>query len=88
MITTLAHLKNPAVGWDISASATAEKDEKIVRVKIIVGDFSKYDQTFDPPLSSWQQQLTQQGQYPGGNSVRLIVTSDKSEDTEADDSWS
>ena len=87
MTTTLSHQKNPAVGWDISASAKADKGEKIARAQIIVDDFPEYDKTFDPPLSSWQQQLTQQGQYPGDNKVRLIVTNDKDEDTEADDSW-
>lgn len=87
MKTTLSHQKNPAVAWDISASATAEKGEKIVRAQIIVDDFPEYDTTFDQPLSSWQQQLTQQGQYPGDNRVRLIITDQNDQDTEADDSW-
>ncbi len=87
MNTTLTHSKDPAVGWDISASAKADKGEKIARAQIIVNDFPEYDKTFDSPLSSWQQQLTQQGQYPGENTVRLVITNDKSEDTEADDSW-
>jgi hypothetical protein len=38
-------------------------------------------------LSSWQKQLTQQGQFPGDNKVQLIVTNDKGEDSTAEDEW-
>jgi len=88
MTTSSTHTKNPAIGWDISASAKADKGEKIARAQILINDFSEYDETFSFPLSSWQQQLNQQGQYPGENTVRVIVTSDKGEDTESQDSWS
>jgi hypothetical protein len=88
MDVTSSHSKNPAVGWDVTASAKADKGEKIVRAQIIVNDFAEFDKTFDSPLSSWQQQLHEQGQYPGDNTVRVVVTSDKGEDSESDDSWS
>jgi len=88
MTASSTHTKNPAIGWDISASAKADKGEKIARAQILINDFSEYDETFSFPLSSWQQQLNQQGQYPGENTVRVIVTSDKGEDTESQDSWS
>jgi hypothetical protein len=88
MTVTSTHTRNPAVGWDISASGKADKGEKIARAQIMVNRFSQYDQTFDPPLSGWQEQLNRQGQYPGNNTVQVIVTSDKGEDTESDDSWS
>jgi len=88
MTVTSTHTRNPAVGWDISASGKPDKGEKIARARIIVNGSSKYDKTFDPPISSWQEQLNQQGQYPGDNTVQVIATSDKGEDTESDDSWS
>jgi len=88
MTATSTHKKNPAIGWDISASAKADKGEKIARVQILVNDSPEYDKTFASPISSWQEQLNQQGQYPGDNTVRVIVTSDKGEDTEAEDEWS
>jgi hypothetical protein len=88
MTPTLSHQKNPAIGWDITASAKVDKDEKIARAQILVNDSSEYDETFDSPLSSWQKQLHQQGQYPGDNTVRLIITSDSGDDTDAEDSWS
>lgn len=87
MKLTLSHQKNPAVGWDITASATAEKEEKIVRAQIIVDDFPEYDESFDPPLTNFQKQLGQQGQFPGDNKVRLIITDDKGQDTVAEDEW-
>ena len=87
MKLTLSHQKNPAVGWDVSASATAERNEKIVWAQIIVDDFPEYDETFDSPLSNWQKQLTQQGQFPGDNKVQLIVMNDKGEDAKSEDEW-
>lgn len=87
MTLTLTHQRNPALGWDITATATADKGEKITRAQIIVDDFPEFDETFDTPLSNWQKQLTQQGQYPGDNKVRLIVTNDQNEDTDSEDSW-
>jgi len=88
MDVTSSHSKNPAVGWDITASAKADKGENIERAQIIVGGFPQYDKSFDPPITNWQQQLGQQGQYPGYNTVRVVVTSDNGEDTESVDSWS
>ena len=88
MIVSSTHKKNPAIGWDISASAKAEKGEKIARAQIIVNGSSEYDKSFASPISNWQEQLNQQGQYPGDNTVQAIVTDDKGEDTESDDSWS
>jgi len=88
MTAASTHKKNPAVGWDISASAKADKGEKIARAQILVNGSSEYDETFDPPISSWQKQLNQQGQYPGDNTVQVIATSDKGDNTESVDSWS
>jgi hypothetical protein len=87
MKLTLSHQKNPAVGWDINAAAVAEKDERVAHAQIIVGDFPEYDENFDPPLSNWQKQLTQQGQFPGDNRVQLTITDDKGQDTAAEDEW-
>jgi hypothetical protein len=88
MKTTLTHAKNPASGWDISASASADAAEKIARAQILVGGATQYDKTFTPPINNWQQTLLQKGQYPGDNSSELIVTGDKGDDTESEDAWS
>lgn len=88
MNVTLKHQKNPVLGWDISASATADKGETISRGEIFVNGFSKYDKSFNPPMSQWQQQLNQQGQFPGANTSHLRITDDKGVVTESDDAWS
>jgi hypothetical protein len=85
---TSQHAKNPAIGWDISAAAKADAGEKITRAQIIINGLIAYDNTFIPPISNWQVQLDQMGQYPGANTVRVIASNDKGEDTESDDSWS
>jgi hypothetical protein len=88
MTASSTHSKDPALGWDIAATAQADKGEKIARAQIIVAGSSAYDETFDPPINNWQQQLTQQGQYPGSNVVQVIITSDQGDNTESYDSWS
>jgi hypothetical protein len=88
MTVTSTHAKNPLIGWDIAASAKADAGEKIARAQIIINGSSEYDKTFDTPLSSWQEQLSQVGDYPGDNTVEVIATSDKGEDTGSEDSWS
>ena len=35
MTASSTHTKNPAIGWDISASAKADKGEKIARAQIL-----------------------------------------------------
>lgn len=87
MTVTSQHAKNPAEDWDISVVAKADSGEKIARIQVFVNGFSAYDKTFVPPISDWQEQLEQQGQYPGENTVRVIVTNEKGDDTVTDDSW-
>jgi hypothetical protein len=78
----------PAPNHVLLTGGKVDKDEKIARAQIFINDSSEYDETFDPPLSSWQKQLRQKGKYPGDNTVRLVITTDTGEDTEAEDSWS
>ena len=87
MTVTSQHAKNPAEDWDISAAAKTDPGEKITRVRIFVNGISIYDKTFVPPIDTLQEQLEQQGQYPGENTVRVIVTSAKGDETVSDDSW-
>ena len=84
----LSHQKDPAEDWNISASAKADKGEQIARAQIVVNDSTEYDESFDPPLNSWQKQLAQKGEYPGDNTVQLTITDANGVDTEAQDSWS
>lgn len=88
MTVTSTHTRNPTEGWDISAAAKADNGELIARARIVVNGFKEYEKTFAPPIRSWQQQLIQRGQFPGSNTVEVIVTNDKGEDTETEDSWS
>ena len=75
------------MGWDISAAAKADAGEKIARALIIINGQVAYDHSFVPPIGSWQVQLTQKGQYPGENTVRVIASNDKGEDAESEDFW-
>lgn len=87
MDLTLTHKKNMAAGWNILASAKAAPGEKISRAQIFVNGFSKYDKSFASPLIQSQQELGQQGQYPGDSTTRLQVTSERGEVSSTEDSW-
>ena len=43
MIVTSTHARNPAEGWDISATAKADQGELIARAQIIVNGFKEYE---------------------------------------------
>jgi hypothetical protein len=88
MTAASTHAKDPAEGWDLFATGKADKGEKIARVQILVNGSGECDQTFDPPMDNWQENLTQQGQYPGSNVVQVTIASVKSDTTESYDSWS
>lgn len=88
MTVSSQHTKNPAAGWDISVTAKADTGEKIVRAQVIVNEISVYDMTFYPPVSTWQEQLIQRGQYPGENTVRVVATNEHGDATVSVDSWS
>ncbi len=88
MEATLDHQKNPAEGWDIIASAKADKGEKISQVKIYVNDVAVSEKSFNPGLVQWHDRLTQKGEYPGSNTSRIEVFNEAGEMTVAEDSWS
>lgn len=87
MQTTLTHVRNPLAGWDISASAKAGDKETISGARILVNGFPQYDETFDEPLDQWQQQLTQQGDYPEENTVLVEITNGNGDVIRTQDSW-
>jgi hypothetical protein len=88
MQTTVTHARNPLAGWDISALAKAGDKETITSARIIVNGFTELDQTFDEPLDQWQQQLSQQGNYPGNNQVLVEITNGDGEVIRTQDAWS
>ena len=88
MDASIDHKKDPALGWNILASAKADKGEKISRAQISVNGLSKYDQSFVTPITDWKHELLQQGQFPGDNTSELRITSATGELSVAQDSWS
>ncbi|MGH9566594.1 MAG: hypothetical protein ACRD4I_11450 [Candidatus Angelobacter sp.] len=87
MQTTVTHARNPLAGWDISVSAKAGDKETIIGARILVNGFPQYDETFDEQLNQWQQQLTQQGDYPEENKVLVEITNGNGDVIRTQDSW-
>ena len=87
MNVKVTHTKNPAIGWDISAMAQSEGTEKISRATVNLNGFDEFDETFSPPIASWQNELLQRGQFPGENRVRVSITDDNGNETSNEDVW-
>jgi hypothetical protein len=75
-------------GWNIDVSVQADAGEKIVYVEVRVNDFPQIRDTPNDPVDSWEQQLTQQGVYPGDNKVQVLVRNDAGKETRAERKWS
>jgi hypothetical protein len=60
----------------------------MVRQQLFVNGVSEYDQSFNPPTTYNQIQLAQKGKDFGPQTVRMVVTDDRGQDTETTDSWS
>jgi hypothetical protein len=89
MTIDIAHIKNPAAGWDITTSiATTAKADKVTHVRIQINGFPEYDKDIDPPADFWNNTLIQKGVYPGENRVVVTATNNKGEDTVAINEWS
>jgi hypothetical protein len=82
----IAHLKNPAIGWDISVRVAADQGKKLSFAKVAVNGSPVFSGDLGG-LSSWSRTFTQQGEYPGHNTVRVDITNDKGEETSDEDTW-
>jgi len=84
----IAHSKNPAMGWDVDVTVTAEGKETIAGVRIDINGFTKCDEQVEPPARKWHRQMPQQGNYPGDNSVVVTATEAEGQESTSVDEWS
>ena len=87
MKVTISPERNPLIGWDITVSVDAGEGGKIAAVEVRVNDFREVNDSFDPPLDSWEKLLSQKGVFPGDNRVDVLVTDDKGKETRTRKEW-
>ena len=87
MTIDISHVKNPALGWDITADIKADSTEKISQVCIVVNGFSKCEETLASPAQFWKKTIIQQGVFPGDNSVTVSATDGDGQQISAVDEW-
>jgi len=84
----IAHSKNPLMGWDLTIKVTAEAAEKIATFEVLVNmSPAEPQENFDPPISVFTKRLERKGNYPGENTVQVIVHDQNNNETSAEDSW-
>ncbi len=88
MKIVIIHAKNPAAGWNIVVSIQADLGQKIADVEVRVNGFPEVRDTPTAPLDTWEQQLTQQGVFPGDNKVEVMVQDQDGQESRAEQKWS
>ena len=84
----ITYLKNPALGWDVTATATGEHQEQVQHIRATINSSPMCDENSDPPVNKWRRLFTQKGVYPGDNKVVVTVTDDRGNDSAAMEQWS
>jgi hypothetical protein len=82
----ITHARNPVIGWDITVKATAKDQQKFSFATVTVNGFPVFDDPLDN-LSAWNMSFTQQGEFPGDNTVKVDITNDAGDVESAEDSW-
>ncbi len=88
MTIDIEHVRDAAMGWDISVLVSGGGNEKIAAVRIDVNGFPQVKESFSSPIGVYKKQLNQQGTYPGDNKVLVRATDEKGNETDGIDSWS
>lgn len=83
----IKHQKSPALGWTIDVTVTADKNESISHVRIVVNDFPASDESPSAGVTKWHKTLVQQGVFPGDNKVVVTATDQNGNDTSGEDEW-
>jgi len=57
-------------------------------VEVRINDFSKVEDSLNPPIDSWEQLLTQVGEFPEANKAEVLVRDQNGNETRAERKWS
>jgi hypothetical protein len=87
MKIAITHARNVLMGWDIDVNVNADNNEKISFVEIRVNGFPEVSETPDGAVDAWEKQLTQQGVFPGDNTVLVLVRDQNGNDTRSKQAW-
>jgi hypothetical protein len=88
MKINVSHVKNAVLGWDISVKVEAEAGQQIGHVEVRINDFPEAQDLPGDALTSWEQQFTQKGLYPGNNKVEVTASDQNGNETRAEQKWS
>lgn len=83
----IKHQRNPALGWDVDVTVSAENKETITHVRVEINGFTRCDESPSSNIRKWHKTLVQQGVYPGENEVIVTAADQDGNDTGAEDEW-
>ena len=83
----ITHEKNPLMGWDVCIKVTVEDTEKIASVVTTINMIPRPREEFEPPTSVYTKTLERVGNFPGENTVQVVVTDQNNVQTNGVDSW-
>jgi hypothetical protein len=88
MKITIGKPERAVIGWNVDVSVEADKGEKIGYVEVRINDFRKVEDSPDPAVDSWEQQLVQVGDYPEDNKAEVLIRDQDGNETRAERKWS
>jgi hypothetical protein len=88
MKITISHIKNVVIGWNIDVSVEADDGETISFVEARVNGFPEIQETPDDGVSSFDQQITGKGVFPGDNKVEVLARNQNGDERRSEQHWS
>lgn len=88
MKITISHIKNVVIGWNIDVSVEADDGETISFVEARVNGFPEIQETPDDGVSSFDQQITGKGVFPGDNKVEVLARNQNGDEKRSEQQWS
>lgn len=88
MKITISHIKNVVIGWNIDVNVEADDGETISFVEARVNGFPEIQETPDDGVSSFDQQITGKGVFPGDNKVEVLARNQNGDEKRSEQQWS
>ena len=84
---SIAHQRDPVMGWTLKVSADGENGELIRRIKVLMNDSPIDQQDLNPPVDGWDRTYQHVGVYPGDNKADVFIEDQNHKTTSRKQQW-
>ncbi len=83
----ITHQRDPLMNYDITVTVDADTGETIAAVAVTINTVPSANDTPAPGTTGWEKEFNRAGQYPGDNTVEVIVTDQNGTVTRKKNQW-